>query len=122
VKIKAKDVVASVYKFQHSTNRNIISSQRVRVEELKHEYAYTYRVSVRYYSCRTCLSMHLQKIGPQKAGFMKSRAIQDVINRIWFRVSAKSQPDALVFRDQYEPFPLVAVALTLSAVRPFKKS
>jgi hypothetical protein len=44
VKTKAKEAVASIFKFHHSNNPNVISSQRVQVEELKHEFTYTYRV------------------------------------------------------------------------------
>ncbi|KAI9459742.1 hypothetical protein F5148DRAFT_971358, partial [Russula earlei] len=49
-------------------------------------------------------------------GFLKSRAIQDIINKVWFRNSSKSKPDAIIFHDQYDPFPLVAIVLTLSAM------
>ncbi|KAI9455101.1 hypothetical protein F5148DRAFT_971137, partial [Russula earlei] len=49
-------------------------------------------------------------------GFLKSRAIQDIINKVWFRNSSKSKPDAVIFRNQYDPFPLVAIVLTLSAL------
>jgi hypothetical protein len=47
---------------------------------------------------------------------MKSRAIQDIINKVWFKSASRSKADAILFRELYEPFPLVALALTLTAV------
>ncbi|KAI9441939.1 hypothetical protein F5148DRAFT_953871, partial [Russula earlei] len=98
VKTKAKDAVANVFNFQHTYNPTVIANQRTRVAELKRDFTYVYR----------------QTTG--RSGFLKSRAIQDIINKVWFRNSSKSKPDAVIFRDRYDPFPLVAIALTLSVM------
>ncbi|KAI9513430.1 hypothetical protein F5148DRAFT_1278804 [Russula earlei] len=93
---KAKDVVANIFNFQHTYNLTIIANQCTRVAELKHDFTYIYQ----------------QTTG--RSSFLKSRAIQDIINKVWFQNSSKSKPDAIIFHDQYDPFPLVAIALTLS--------
>ncbi|KAI9511076.1 hypothetical protein F5148DRAFT_1147053 [Russula earlei] len=51
-----------------------------------------------------------------RSSFLKSRATQDIINKVWFQNSSKSKPDAIIFCDQYDPFLLVAIVLTLSAM------
>jgi hypothetical protein len=57
-----------------------------------------------------------QKTSALRGGFMKSRTIQDIINKVWFKTSARSKADAIQLCEMYEKFPLVALALTLTAV------
>jgi len=57
--------------------------------------------------------------GAERAGFLKNRAIQDIINHVWFK-SAKA--DAVLLPDHYQSFPLVALALLFTAVRSISPS
>jgi hypothetical protein len=50
-----------------------------------------------------------------KSGFLRSRAIQAVINRVWFK-STKGKADAIALKESYKLFPRTAVALVLTAV------
>ncbi|KAI9511428.1 hypothetical protein F5148DRAFT_1280848 [Russula earlei] len=95
VKTKAKDAVANVFNFQHTYNLTITANQCTQVAKLKHDFTYIYQ----------------QTTG--QSSFSKSHAIQDIINKVWFQNSSKSKPDTIIFHDQYDPFPLVAIVLTL---------
>jgi hypothetical protein len=53
--------------------------------------------------------------GEEKSGFMKSCVIQGIINQVWFK-SAKGKADTIALKTAYQPFPLVAIALVLTAV------
>jgi hypothetical protein len=52
-----------------------------------------------------------------RAGFLKGQGVQDIINKVWFK-SSKGRIDADTLREVYERFPLAAIALVLTAVRP----
>lgn len=53
--------------------------------------------------------------GTAKSGFLMSRAIQDIINPVWFK-STKGRADAIILKDMYMPFPVAALALVMTAV------
>lgn len=50
------------------------------------------------------------------SGFLRSSAIQYIINQIWFKTT-KGKGDAIALKDKYKPFSCVALALVLTAVR-----
>ena len=55
-------------------------------------------------------------MGNPRSGFMKSCAIQDIVNKVWFKNSPRSKANAIVLCEKYELFPLVALALVLAVV------
>jgi Domain of unknown function (DUF6532) len=52
----------------------------------------------------------------EKTGFLKSRAIRNIINKVWFKVTQRTKAEGIVLQGHYDPFPLVALAITLAAV------
>jgi hypothetical protein len=120
VKSKVRDLVSSLYKFQTTTKPSHVANQQARVVSLKSDFAFTYRVgrdSLRFIIADSPVSQKPGLDGKPRSGLMRSRAIQDVIDRVWFKsAKGKDKGDAIILKDLYKPFPLVAIGLVMTAV------
>jgi hypothetical protein len=116
VKTKARSVTGAIYGFQATQNQTRILKQRSRVVDLKNDFAYSYHVTFFLSFALARFNFYTQNTGingTPKGGFLRNRAIQDIINTTWFK---SSNADAVVLKEAYKPFPQAALALVLTAV------
>jgi hypothetical protein len=101
-----------------------MARQRALVADLKTDFAFVYRVysqSLIFPGAQLAAQQKPGLDGKPKSGFMRNPVIQQTINRVWFK-STNEKGDAITLKEFYKPFPHIALALVLTAVRSFVRS
>lgn len=88
---------------------------RTLVTKLKNNSVFACCISiyVRYIVYYELIRIPGQELDPRPTGIYKSNVIQLVINEILFK---KKEDEGIKWKEYYDPFPRVALALTLTAV------
>lgn len=113
-KTKARNAVASTFGFELSTSLIVKESNRTLLIELKTQSAYMYQVYL--FTLRCDLPdgrCDLQQFHPPLSGLYKNRAVQQIINEVLFK---NKTAEGVKWPEYYQPIPIPAYALALTAV------
>lgn len=117
-KSKARPIVATIFGFETSTARVVQDQNRDLVEKLKQNSSFIYRVSVLSFvptqPNKLCCEKTRGKTLEDHDGIYQNKGIQQLINEVLFKNKAD---DGITWMRYYKPFPVVAFALALTAVR-----
>lgn len=117
LKTKVKPLIEMMYEFAPGESREDIAANRALAEDLLDHSGFYYKVcSIPDNHCRTCLIplYHAQNLEDRK-GLLQNPLIQRVVNMMWFQ---NKNDEGVVFSDYFNPIPIPALALVLTAVRP----
>ena len=118
MKTAARNLVETVYRFRPSGQTAIQLRNRERAAALRKNDVFVYYVCFVPIVCpRFTLIATVQKrdkTGEAHKGLYQADIIQQMANRVYFK---NKKDDGIILKSKYSPFPVVALALILAAVR-----